>query len=102
MELQYRLPLVDASFRLPGFFEATFLDYDRLPDRRFGFELSVPFSVSTVTTVRHSAAGKLAISSRKPNADESRFGSWRRKIDNGVDSWVMKFEYTSGRAEYAA
>jgi tetratricopeptide (TPR) repeat protein len=102
VELQYRLPLDDESFRLPGFFEATFLDYDRQPDRRFGFELVVPFSVSTVTTVRNSAAGKLAIASRKPNADESRFGSWRRKIDNGDDSWVMQLEYTSSRAEFAA
>jgi tetratricopeptide (TPR) repeat protein len=102
VELQYRLSLDDVSFRLPGFFEATFLDYDRLPDRRFGFELTVPFSVSTVTTVRNSAAGKLAIASRKPNADESRFGSWRRKIDDGDDSWVMKLDYTSGHAEYAA
>jgi transglutaminase-like putative cysteine protease len=102
VELQYRLPLDDESFRLPGFFEATFLDYDRQPDRRFGFELAVPFSVSTVTTVRNSAAGKLAIASRKPNADESRFGSWRRKIDDGDDSWVMQLEYTSGHAEFAA
>ena len=102
VELQYRLPLDDESFRLPGFFETAFLDYDRLPDRRFGFELNVPFSVSTVTTVRNSPAGKLAIASKKPNADESRFGSWRRMIDNGADSWVMQLEYTSGHAEYAA
>jgi hypothetical protein len=102
VELQYRLPLDDETFRLPGFFEAAFLDYDRLPDRRFGFELTAPFSVSTVTTVRSSPTGKLAMSSRKPDADESRFGSWRRRIDNGDDGWVMKLEYTSGQAEYEA
>ncbi len=101
VELQYRLPLEDESFRLPGFFEATFLDYDRLPDRRFGFELTVPFSVSTVTTVRHSPSGKVSVASKKPDADESRFGSWRRKIDSGDDSWVLQLEYTSGHAEYA-
>jgi transglutaminase-like putative cysteine protease len=102
VELQYRLSLDDESFRLPGFFEATFLDYDRLPDRRFGFELIVPFSVSTVTTVRYSEAGQLAIASRKPSADESRFGSWHRKIDDGDNSWVLKLEYTSAHAEFAA
>ena len=101
VELQYRLPLDDESFKLPGFFEATFLDYERLPDRRFGFELTVPFSVSTVTTVRQSDAGKLRVLSKKPNADESRFGSWRRKIDSSDDSWVLQLEYTSGHAEYA-
>jgi hypothetical protein len=42
------------------------------------------------------------MSSRKPDADESRFGSWRRRIDNGDDGWVMKLEYTSGQAEYEA
>jgi len=101
VELQYRLPLDDESFRLPGFFEATFLDYERLPDRRFGFEVTVPFSVSTVTTVRHSPSAKISAASKKIDADESRFGSWRRKIDSGADSWVLQLEYTSGRAEYA-
>ena len=101
VELQYRLPLDDESFKLPGFFETTFLDYDRLPDRRFSFELTVPFSVSTVTTVRQPDAGKLKVLSKKADADESRFGSWRRKIDSSDDSWVLKLEYTSGHAEYA-
>jgi hypothetical protein len=101
VELQYRLPLDDESFRLPGFFEATFLDYERLPDRRFGFEVTVPFSVSTVTTVRHSLSAKISAASKKIDADESRFGSWRRKIDSGADSWVLQLEYTSGRAEYS-
>jgi transglutaminase-like putative cysteine protease len=100
VELQYRLPLDSASFKLPGFFEATFLDYDRQPDRRFGFELTVPFSVSTVTTVRHSPSAKIGVASKKPNADESRFGSWRRKIDSRDDSWILQLEYTSGHDEY--
>jgi tetratricopeptide (TPR) repeat protein len=101
VELQYRLPLDDESFRLPGFFEATFLDYERLPDRRFSFETTAPFSVSTVTTVRHSPAAKIDMAAKKPDADESRFGSWRRKIDSGEDGWVLQLEYTSGHAEYA-
>lgn len=100
VELQYRLPLDDETFRLPGFFETTFLDYERLPERRFGFELAAPFSVSTVTTVRHSPSAKIGLGAKKPDADESRFGSWQRKIDSDGDSWVLQLEYTSGRAEY--
>mgnify|MGYP001818015861 FL=1 len=100
VELQYRLPIDDESFRLPGFFEATFLEFERQPDRRFGFELPVPFSVSTVTTVRQSPTGKLKVASRKADADESRFGSWRRKIDSADGNLVLKLEYTSGQAEF--
>ena len=100
VELQYRLPIDEDLFRLPGFFEATFLDYDRLPDRRFGFELPAPFSVSTVTTVRQPSAAKLKVASAKADADESRFGSWRRKVDSSDETLVLRLEYTSGHAEF--
>ncbi len=100
VELQYRLPIDAESFKLPGFFEATFLDYERLPERRFGFEIPAPLTVSTVTTVRQSTASKLEIASKKPDADESRFGSWRRKIDSSDESWILRLDYTSGHDEY--
>jgi transglutaminase-like putative cysteine protease/tetratricopeptide (TPR) repeat protein len=100
VELQYRLPIETGSFELPGFFEATFLDFERLPERRFGFEIPVPITVSTVTTVRQSDASKLVAASKKPDSDESRFGSWRRKIDNGDEDWILSFEYTGGQHEY--
>lgn len=100
VELQYRLPIDDASFKLPGFFEATFLDYERLPERRFGFEIPAPLTLSTVTTVRQSPASILKPASKKPDADESRFGSWRRKIDSSDERWVLRLEYTSGHDEY--
>jgi hypothetical protein len=100
VELQYRLPIDAGSFRLPGFFEATFLDYERLPERRFGFEIPAPLSVSTVTTVRQSRSSLLKLASKKPDADESRFGSWRRKIDSDDERWVLRLEYTSGRDEF--
>jgi tetratricopeptide (TPR) repeat protein len=100
VELQYRLPIDAESFKLPGFFEATFLDYERLPERRFGFEVPAPLSVSTVTTVRQSTASKLKLASKKPDADESRFGSWRRKIDSSDEGWTLRLEYTSGHDEY--
>jgi tetratricopeptide (TPR) repeat protein len=100
VELQYRLPIDTESFRLPGFFEATFLDYERLPERRFGFEIPAPLTVSTVTTLRQSTASKLEIASKKPDADESRFGSWRRKIDSSDESWILRLDYTSGHDEY--
>ncbi len=100
VELQYRLAIDTESFKLPGFFEATFLDYERLPERRFGFEIPAPLTVSTVTTVRQSAVSKLAIAAKKPDADESRFGSWRRKIDSIDDGWILRLDYTSGHDEY--
>ena len=100
VELQYRLPIDADSFRLPGFFEATFLDHERLPERRFGFEIPVPLNVSTVTTVRQATASKLKFASKKPDADESRFGSWRRKIDSSDEGWILRFEYTGGHDHY--
>jgi tetratricopeptide (TPR) repeat protein len=100
VELQYRLPIDTGSFELPGFFEATFLDYERLPERRFGFEIPAPLTVSTVTTVREASASKLRATSKKADSDESRFGSWQRKIDSGDDDWILRLEYTSGRDEF--
>lgn len=97
VELQYRLPIDAGPFKLPGFFEATFLDYERLPERRFGFEIPAPLTVTTVTTVRQSPAAALKLASKKPDADETRFGSWRRKIDSDDERWVLRLDYTSGR-----
>jgi hypothetical protein len=53
-----------------------------------------------VTTVRQSPASKLRIASKKPEADESRFGSWRRRIDSNDEGWTLSLEYTSGHDEY--
>ncbi len=100
VELQYRLPIDPGPFRLPGFFEATFLDYERLPERRFGFEIPAPLSVSTVTTVRQKPASILKVAAKKPDADESRFGSWRRTIDSSDERWILELEYTSGHDDY--
>ena len=100
VELQYRLPVDQESFKLPSFFEATFLDFERQPDRRFGFELQVPFSVSTTTTVRQSPGGKLRVAAKKADADESRFGAWRHKVDSADGALVLQLEYTSGQAEF--
>lgn len=100
VELQYRVPVDAGSFKLPGFFEATFLDYERLPERRFGFEIPVPLTVSTVTTVRQPPASMLKVAAKKPDADESRFGSWRRRVDSSDERWVLRLEYTSGHDEY--
>ena len=68
---------------------------------RFAFELDVPFSVSTVTTVRQSGAVKIAVDTRKPDADQSRFGSWRRRIDRHDDAWVFSLEYTGGQSQFS-
>ena len=96
VELQYRLPVDTGLFKLPGFFEATFLDFERLPERRFGFEIPVPLTVSAVTTLQRSSASDVRLAAKKADADESRFGSWRRKIDSSDERLVLELEYTSG------
>jgi len=100
VELQYRLPIDTGPFKLPGFFEATFLDYERLPERRFGFEIPAPLTVSTVTTVRQAPASLLSMAAKKPDADESRFGSWRRRIDSSDERWILELEYTGGQDDF--
>ena len=100
VELQYRLPIDTGLFELPGFFEATFLDFERLPERRFGFELPVPLTVSAVTTVRQLQDSGVRLAAKKPDADESRFGSWRRKIDSSDGRLLLELEYTSGHDTY--
>ena len=102
VELEYRLPLDEESFRLPGFLEVVQLDFQRQPDRRFGFELSVPFSVSAVTTIRQSSSLRMAMAAKKPDADESRFASWRRSLDRHDSDWVMRLDYSSGGNVYGA
>ncbi len=103
VELQYRLPIDDAeSFKLPGFFEVEYLEYARIADRRFVFDLPVPFSVSSVTTVRQPPQATLGLASRKPDAGESRFGNWSRKVDKKPDSLVFRLEYTGRQSEYGA
>ena len=66
------------------------------------FDLSVPFSVSSVTTVRQSSQRKLELVSKKPDADESRFANWSRKIDKNDDNWVFWLEYSGRQSEYRA
>ncbi len=103
VELQYRLPIDAAeSFKLPGFFEVEYLEYARIADRRFVFDLPVPFSVSSVTTVRQPPQATLELASKKPDAGESRFGNWSRKVDKKPDSWVFHLEYTGRQSEYSA
>ncbi|MDJ0939344.1 MAG: DUF3857 domain-containing protein [Woeseiaceae bacterium] len=102
VELEYRLPVDDDSFKVPGFFEAEYLDYARVADRRFTFEMPAPFTVSAITTVRQPGGAKLAETASKPDADESAFGHWRRSIDKRDDSWVFSLEYSGRKSEYTA
>lgn len=103
VELQYRLPVdEDKSFKLPGFFEAEYLDYARVADRRFVFDLPAPFNVSVVTTVLQPGPHKISETSNKPNAGESTFGNWSRRIDKDEERWVLRLEYSGRHSEYSA
>lgn len=102
VELEYRLPMDDGDgFKLPGFFEAEYLDTSRLADRRFVFEAPVPFNVLAVTTIRQPAPAKLAVITNKPDADESRFANWNRKVDKSDESWVLRLEYSGRKSQFA-
>ena len=103
IELQYRIPIDGAeSFKLPGFFEVEYLEYERIADRRFVFNLPVPFTVSSVTTVQQPTQGNLEIATKKPDVGESRFANWSRNVDKKTDSWVFRLEYSGRKAEYGA
>ncbi|MDX1515457.1 MAG: DUF3857 domain-containing protein [Woeseiaceae bacterium] len=103
VEITYRLPVDDGdAFRLPGFFEAEYLDVGRQADRRFVFEMQAPFTVSAVTTVRQPASVRLTEASKKPDADESRFGHWRRNVDKHDDRWVYRLEYSGHKSRFPA
>lgn len=103
VELEYRLPIDDGdAFRVPGFFEAEYLDTARLAERRFVFEMPAPFHVSAVTTISTPAPSKLAVATSKPDGDESRFGHWKRSIDTTGDRWVLQLEYTGRKSQFAA
>ena len=101
VELVYRLPIDEGeSFKLPGFFEAEYLEYSRVADRRFVFDLPVPFTVSSVTTVLQSTEEKIGIASKKADGGESKFANWSRKVEGTDESWVFSLEYTGRRSEY--
>ncbi len=103
VELEYRLPIDDGdAFRVPGFFEAEYLDTARLADRRFVFEMPAPFHVSAVTTIATPTPSKLAVATNKPDGDESRFGHWKRSIDTTGDRWVLQLEYTGRKSQFPA
>lgn len=103
VELQYRLPIDDGeSFKMPGFFEAEYLDIARLAERRFVFERPAPLSVSAVTTVLHSSPAKLTVMTRKPQEGESRFGHWSRNIDENDGAWTFSLEYNGRKSEFTA
>ena len=103
VELEYRMPIDDGdAFRIPGFFEAEYLDTARLADRRFVFEMPAPFYVSAVTTIAQPLPSKLAVASNKPDADESRFGHWKRSIEKTDERWVLQLDYTGRKSEFPA
>ncbi len=102
VEIQYTLPLdTDGTFDVPGFVEAYYLEFDRVADRRFPFEHVFPLRVSAVTSVKVPSGLRLDEVSKKPDAGESRFGSWRRQIEQGGDAWKISFDYVASESRFA-
>ncbi len=96
VEITYTLPLeADGSFDSPGFLEAYYLEFDRVADRRFPFEFFYPLRVSATTSIKFPPGGRLNSVSAKPNSAESRFGTWRREVDETSDAWKIRFDYVA-------
>ena len=101
IELQYRLPIDDdGSFDVPGFFEAHYFEFERVADRRFPFEQDFPLRVSSVTALKFADVGRLEVLRQKPESDETRFGNWQKRIDQGAGSWVISFEYVANTSRF--
>lgn len=102
VEIQYTLPLeTDGTFDVPGFLEAYYLEFDRIADRRFPFEHYFPLRVSAVTSVRVPAGMRLEELAKRPDAGESRFGLWNRKVTQDDDRWQIEFDYVASDKRFA-
>jgi hypothetical protein len=103
VELQYTLPVDDdGTFDLPGFMEGYYLEFERVADRRFPFEQVFPLRVSAVTSLKLPAERQLQLASKKPDEGESRFGNWRRQVNQGVDAWEIRFDYVADESRFEA
>jgi transglutaminase-like putative cysteine protease/tetratricopeptide (TPR) repeat protein len=101
IELQYRLPIdEDGTFEVPGFFETHYFQYERVAERRFPFEQVFPLRVSAVTALKFGAADTLSVAADKPDSDETRFGNWRKRIEQGPDSWVISLDYVADTSRF--
>lgn len=103
VELQYRLPVEsEASFDLPAFMEASYLEHERVADRRFPFERKIPLRISTVTTLDGDANRHLGTASKRPDRDESRYANWRKQSHRSGDSWVIELDYRASAARFGS
>ena len=69
-------------------------------ERRFPFEQVFPLRVSAVTALKFGAADTLSVAADKPDSDETRFGNWRKRIEQGPDSWVISLDYVADTSRF--
>jgi transglutaminase-like putative cysteine protease len=103
VELQYVLPLEsDGTFDLPGFLETYYLEFGRVADRRFPFEHQFPLQLSAVTSIKVPEGRRLDLMSKKPDADESRFGNWQRQVSQEAGNWEIRLNYKGSETRFNA
>lgn len=103
LEIRFRLPVSDLeTFEVPAFMETAYLQYDRVAERRFEFELLYPMEMASRTAVKSASAilpsGDTALS----EAEESAFGTWKRDVNRFDDALQIEFQFDSGSALYPA
>ncbi len=91
VELEYRLPVTDVeALELPAFLEAYYLDFDRLPDRRFPFEFEYPIEIRSQTRVQ-APSGEFGDASEKN--EQSKYGKWTRTVEKTDSGWTIDFDF---------
>ncbi|MEO0574284.1 MAG: DUF3857 domain-containing protein [Pseudomonadota bacterium] len=101
VEMQFTLrDDVGGAVSVPGFAEAAYLEYDRVSDRQFGFELVYPLKLTSVSELSLGDQYTLSGDINTDMSSTSRFGNWDRRIEQGIDSAVMTFGFTSPAAQF--
>jgi transglutaminase-like putative cysteine protease/tetratricopeptide (TPR) repeat protein len=101
VEIRYTLPVeADGSFDVPSFLETYYLEYERVADRRFPFEYFFPLRVRAITSVRAPQGQRLTEAAKKPDAGESKFGSWRRQVSRDNGNWQVRFDFVASEERF--
>ena len=61
-----------------------------------------PLRVSTVTSVKVPSGRRVDQASKKPDVGESKFGNWRRQVQQSDDALEIRFDYVASESRFEA